>query len=708
MMLWNEMTGPGNAFSAEVGGVFFGQFSGLRPMQVSAIESLCAGRNIVLSAGTGSGKTEAVVAPLISRYRNDALREDCSVLLYVCPTKALINDLARRLGPPLERLNLTLAVRHGDRNDLRDGGSAHVILTTPESLGILITQNHEALKTIRAVVLDEVHLLYNNQRGLMTAVLLHRLRRSVAHLIQMAALSATVGSLEDIREFILGDTAEADLLAYPGGRTIDGDIRTVRGESDAAAILERLASPAGRKLLVFVNSRREAEALAAELKTRPNLEGLVATHHSSLSPEGREAVESWFGSADRAVCVSTSTLEMGIDIGDIDAVVLYGPPSTVESLLQRIGRGNRRSNKTNVVCLSRDCANSIRETAVFSTMLGLAAEGRMPARVPFHLLGAVSQQCLSIILSREGGYTRVQDLCDEVGYRRDLDRSVIEEILEELGVQEFLKRHGYKNRFGADEKLWDLAEKNLIWGNFPIAGQNMDLEDGGRLIGTIPRANLMRLIPGSVFRFGGSRYRVKGLVDQKLRVSPAPGKGGEVSLIFGNKGAEGLDAFVADSLWHWLFRVTEESSFLAKAQWEPVEGVITELLGAVGLDDLPFSETGKGVRYYTFAGIAVNRVILAWLGLSSSGAEDISIVLPKVVDWSKLPTSQSELLGAAESCFASSDRQTIFQQCLPLEFQRKEWAEEWLKDADATKVLIRLAASNPVPVPSELFSKLNS
>jgi ATP-dependent Lhr-like helicase len=708
MMPWIEMMGADNTFSPEVGGVFFGQFSGLRPMQVAAIESLCAGRNIVLSAGTGSGKTEAVVAPLISQYRSVALQEDCPVLLYVCPTKALINDLARRLEPPLERLSLSLAVRHGDRNDLRNGGTAHVILTTPESLGILITQNHESLKTIRAVVLDEVHLLYNNQRGLMTAVLLHRLRRSVGHLLQTAALSATVGRLEDIRKFILGDNAQADLLAFPGGRTIDGDIRTVRSEADAAALVGRLVKAPGRKLLVFVNSRGEAEALVARLKENPEMDGIVATHHSSLSPEGREVVESWFGSADRAVCVSTSTLEMGIDIGDIDAVVLYGPPSTVESLLQRIGRGNRRSNKTNVVCLSRDGADSIRETAIFSTMLGLAAEGRMPARAPLQLFGAVGQQCLAAVLGREGGYTRVQDLCDEVGFRPDLERPVIEEILEELGVQEFLQRHGYKNRFGAGEKLWDLAEKNLIWGNFPIAGQNVDLEVGGRLIGTIPRANLMRLVPGAVFRFGGSRYRVKGLVDQKLRVSPAPGKGGEVTLVFGNRGAEGLDAFVADSLWHWLFRATEESSFLTKAHWEPIEKVITELRGVAGLEDLPFSGTGATVRYFTFAGITVNRVILAWLGLPPGGADDLSIVLPTAVDWSKLPTAQSALLGAAESCFASSDRQTIFQQCLPLELQRKEWIEEWLKDDDTTSVLTRLAASRPVQVPLDLFSKLNS
>lgn len=476
------MDGRAEEFSREVGGVFFSQFAELRPVQQASIEPLCAGRNVILSAGTGSGKTEAVVAPLISRFRREAIRDDKAVILYVCPTKALINDLARRLEPPLDRLGLRLAVRHGDHNNLDVGGTAHVILITPESLGILVLQKHPALATIRVVVLDEVHLLYNNQRGLMIAVLLHRIGKTLDHPLQIAALSATVGSLDDIRTFIMGEQGDADTLGFPGARTIDGAIRPTPSEEHVARLVERLMKAPRRKLLLFVNSRREAEDLAAEMKATPALTDLVVNHHSSLSTDARETVESWFGGTDRAVCISTSTLEMGIDIGDIDAVLLYGPPPSVESLLQRIGRGNRRSNKTNVICLSRDAGGSIRESAVFSTMLGLAAEGRMPGRGPFRLFGAVAQQCLSVVLREEGAFTAISDLCGEVGYRADLDRPMVEEILDELEQQEFLQRHGFKNRFGATDRLWELKEKNLIWGNFPLAGQTMDLECGGRII----------------------------------------------------------------------------------------------------------------------------------------------------------------------------------------------------------------------------------
>lgn len=386
--------------SDEVGGVFFGNFAELRPVQLGAIRSICAGRDVVLSAGTGSGKTEAVMAPLVSRFRMDAIHKDEAVILYICPTKALINDLSRRLKPPLERLGLNMVVRHGDRNELDQSRTAHIILTTPESFGILVTKKHPSLESIRAIVFDEVHLLYNNQRGQMVAILLHRLRKISRHPVQVAALSATVGLLDDIRNFMIGGTANVDLLAFPGARRIDGDIRVTNTESSLVDLLERLMKAPQRKLLVFVNSRKDAEKIAGALKDRPVLENLILTHHSSLSPEAREQVERRFESESRAACVSTSTLEMGIDIGDIDAVILYGPPMTVESMLQRIGRGNRRSNKTNVICLSRDSGGSIRELAIFSSMLSLAAEGRMPSQEPFLLFGAIGQQCLSKDASR--------------------------------------------------------------------------------------------------------------------------------------------------------------------------------------------------------------------------------------------------------------------------------------------------------------------
>lgn len=689
--------------TSEVGAAFFGNFSKLLPVQDAAIASLGAGHSAIISSGTGSGKTEAVIAPLISRNREEAIREAKTVVLYVCPTKALINDLVRRLTPPLGRLGLRLSVRHGDKNQLETQQADHVVITTPESFAILLTQGHPVLNSLRAVVLDEVHLLYNNQRGLMVAILLHRLRRMLTNKLQVAAISATVGDLSHIQTFLLGAKAETDLLSFSGTRTLDADVRAVRSLAQVRELVEKLMKPSRRKLLIFANSRREVEEITGELKTSPTLEKLIAPHHSSLSPEAREEVEHWFSNASKAVCVSTSTLEMGIDIGDIDAVLLYGPTPTIESLLQRIGRGNRQSKKTNAICISRDGHQAIRESALFSSMLGLAAEGRMPNQAPFELFGAVAQHCLLNLLQHEGGFTMVQEFLEEVAYRPDISREVLESILSELATHGLVQRHGFKNRYGAADMLWILRDKNLVWGNFPLAGQTIDLMHDGRIIGSIPRANLMRLAPGSIFRFGGSRYRVSVLVGNSLRVESAAGKGDETSLLFGSSGRGGLETFVAGALWYWIFNVSESTSFMQKAEWTRVTGAVAAIRQRVGFGDLPYATGDQGIRYFTFGGSSLNRVVLAFFEIEGE-ASDLSILVPKQLDWSRLPVSCTLLARAAEQSFAPSNLQTMFQQFLPVELQRKEWAETWLKDRDAEGCLARLAGASPTSVDINLFN----
>ena len=202
-----------------------------------------------------------------------------------------------------------------------------------------------------------------------------------------------------------------------------------------------------RKLLIFAQSRREVEELAGAIKAIPALEKLVVTHHSSLAPEVRQDVERWFGSEAKAICVSTSTLELGIDIGDIDAVVLYGPTYSMESLLQRIGRGNRLLNKTNAICIARYSEDSIREPAVFSAMMQLASQGVMPNRGPLVLFGAALQQCLCTILQNGGAHTRISDIAEQVGYQDAIDRTATEAMLEELSAQNLVQHHGTISRF---------------------------------------------------------------------------------------------------------------------------------------------------------------------------------------------------------------------------------------------------------------------
>jgi ATP-dependent Lhr-like helicase len=689
----------------DVGIAFFEQFSQLRPVQLGAIREILLGRNVLISAGTGSGKTEAVVAPLSSRFRVESIRNSTTFLLYVCPTKALVNDLKRRLEGPLDRCGLRLAVRHGDRDELCEAKPPHVLLTTPESLGILLIKRHPILSGLKSVVLDEVHLLYNNQRGRMVGILMHRLQKMVPNPLQFAAISATVGNLDDLHAFLFGNFNEFTKLEFPAHRTIDGWIGSIESIQELSKKLSSLMSTP-RKFLVFANSRREAEEITASLKRDDRLADRVVTHHSSLSPESREANERFFGTAQSAVCVSTSTLEMGIDIGDIDAVVLYGPPATIESMLQRIGRGNRRSNKTNAICFAHSNADSIRESAIFSTMLGLAVKGMMPNQKPFELYGAVGQQCLAVILEHEGAYTRVADIVEQVNCDREVTRELVEGILSELASNGIIRNHGFKNRYGADEGLWELRDKNLVWGNFPLASQQIEIFAEGRHIGTIPRANLMRLTTGKTFRFGGKRYKAGKVIDHKLQATQISGSGEDVSLIYSQTGLGGVETFLADSLWHWIFDVDQHSSYMEPTEWMRVSEVIQTIREKVKNFELPFFSDSTGTYYFTFAGVTLNQVILSWLGEDAKLCDDIYLKVKKPVNWKTIPKSCAELKNAAEKCFSKTDRQTIFQQMLPLELQREEWLESFLKDHDAVRVLKRLSESAPISIPNQLFNKL--
>ncbi len=327
---------------------FFGRFSKLTDVQEKAIESIIQGRNIVVCSGTGSGKTEAALAPLVSRYGEQLKTSDSTVILYVAPTKALVNDLVKRLEEPLHYLDLRLGVRHGDRDNVRRRKKPpHVIITTPESLDVMLFRGEEALKTILAVVIDEAHLLYNTQRGVQLSILLERLRREfeIANM-QFLALSATIARLEDIGTFFFGSDLNTDFLNFPPHRSIKARVRS----GGFAELVGRLTGKGTRKMLAFANKRKDCETLAEMVSDQERLMGSVFTHYSSLSKAQREEIESSFAESETALCVATSTLELGIDIGDIDDVMFCGVPATTESFLQRIGRGNRRSNETKAVC----------------------------------------------------------------------------------------------------------------------------------------------------------------------------------------------------------------------------------------------------------------------------------------------------------------------------------------------------------------------
>ncbi len=676
---------------------FYGRFESLREAQQAAIEPILAGRNVILSSGTGSGKTEAVTAPLMSRLWREAAKTDALVLLYIAPTKALVNDLEKRLYQPLYSLGLRVGVRHGDRDDLASGQRAHVLVTTPESLDVMLFRKDAALSSVRAVAIDEVHLLYNTQRGLQLSILLQRLRDRLGEPFQWAALSATIGDLSDVHGFLAGNHESPVFLSYPSHRTIDAQVRHIGAETGFLDLVRKLADGRPTKLLVFANSRRECERLAGILQHDPSLRHAVFAHYSSLSPEVRLDTEKKFAASDTAICLATSTLELGIDIGDIDAVLLWGVPGGVESFLQRIGRGNRRAHKTNAVCLVSDASESVGWDALrFASLVDAARNGELPRCRPYELYGAVAQQVLSVIASDGGRFTRVADLCQLVRHKPHLDRPTVESILAQLAANGYLQPHGFKNQYGAEEPLHELVDFQMIYGNFGAGSQTVDLYHGAKLLGDVPASNLLRIHRGSEVRFAGKCWRVQEASREKILLQPArPGHAMDFTYA---SGGVGTGTFVANRAWQLLHSDEFPEDLFALSLRRIVAAERAKLRSACAINQMPYVRSADGIRYFTFAGYMVNKAVGLISRKASFKAGEVSLLVPSPLDWATIPSEPVAYECVFPSLFEASSEQSLYQAQLPPELQRREYLEDWLKDQAVADALLRLVGSSPAEV----------
>ncbi|MCX5108386.1 DEAD/DEAH box helicase [Streptomyces sp. NBC_00378] len=329
---------------------------GLRPLQEESIGPVMAGEDTILLAPTAGGKTEAASFPLLSRMT--AERWSGTSVLYVCPLKALLNNLLPRLETYTGWLGRTAALWHGDvtagRRKRILADRPDVLLTTPESLeAMLVSANvdHRAFFSgLQAIVVDEVHAFAGDDRGWHLLAVLERLQKTVGRPVQRIGLSATVGNPAELLHWLQGSAAgrrsarvvapHLDEPRQQGAHAVPGDIELdyVGSVENAATVIAALHR--GEKRLVFCESRRLVEELGEKLRLR----GVTTfLSHASLSVDERRRAEQAFADARDCVIVSTSTLELGIDVGDLDRVIQLDAPMTVASFLQRLGRTGRRA-----------------------------------------------------------------------------------------------------------------------------------------------------------------------------------------------------------------------------------------------------------------------------------------------------------------------------------------------------------------------------
>jgi ATP-dependent Lhr-like helicase len=381
----------------------------LRPLQRAATAPVLAGRDALLLAPTAGGKTEAAVFPLLSRMA-ERRWTDTSVL-YLCPLKALLNNLHPRLERYAGWLGRRVALWHGDVSASRRrailADRPDILLTTPESLeSMLVSVNvdHRAFFAgLRAVVVDEVHAFAGDDRGWHLLAVLERLTRLAGRPLQRVGLSATVGNPAELLTWLQGSNAGArpGSVVAPGGSAAGGSVvGAPEGEIEldyvgslpnAATVIATLH--AGEKRLVFCESRQTVEELGQLLRER----GVTTfLSHASLSVDQRRRAEQAFVEARDCVIVSTSTLELGIDVGDLDRVVQLDAPATVASFLQRLGRTGRRSGSArNCLFLALGGEALVRSAA----LLRLWGQGWVePVTAPPEPRHIVAQQVLALCL----------------------------------------------------------------------------------------------------------------------------------------------------------------------------------------------------------------------------------------------------------------------------------------------------------------------
>lgn len=367
-------------------GHFFGRFDMLREVQRQAIPIVLGGDNAMIIAPTASGKTEAIFAPLVERMEAEGW-PGLSVL-YVCPTKALAEDIAHRLMDMVDGLDVRVAQRNGDTKTFDEKYPQNILVTTPESLDSLLSWSPESLRGLRAVVLDELHMLDGSYRGDQLRVLLRRLARETASAPSIYATTATVSEPERMAARYMSD---ARLVRTAGGRSID--YRIVPSFEMAARQFREMGAS---KALLFCNTPQEVEELARTELRRHFPRSVIKVHHGKLDASKRLDAESALRNGRNVVCVCTSTLEVGVDIGDIDLVMLLRRPRSVASLSQRIGRGNRREGCMKVIALASTAGECIYYEKVFKAVTRSEYD---TTRYEFDPSVAV-QQVLSCLTSR--------------------------------------------------------------------------------------------------------------------------------------------------------------------------------------------------------------------------------------------------------------------------------------------------------------------
>jgi len=564
---------PLNGFHPAVAAWFNGRFAAPTAAQAQAWPAIRDGGHVLVAAPTGSGKTltaflAAIDALVREGVANGGVLPDETRVVYVSPLKALSNDIHVNLEEPLAGIRTELekrglpdvairtAVRTGDTPQAERAWMRktppHVLVTTPESLYILLgsASGREMLASTRSVIVDEIHAVAGSKRGAHLALTLERLESLCQRRLQRIGLSATQKPIEEVADFLVGTTSPSPLwgeeanaksgvtiinAGYTRKRDLALELTAVPLEAvmsnDAwELVYNRLAQlvQTHRTTLVFVNTRRLAERAARHLSERLGKEA-VAAHHGSLAKEQRLDAEQRLKRGELAVLVATASLELGIDIGDVDLVCQLGSPRSIAAFLQRAGRSGHHVGGTPKARLFPTTRDDLVECAA---LLDAVRRGELDALVqPPQPLDVLAQQLVAEVACREWDEDALYALVRGAYPYRELSRADFDAVLRML-AEGFTTRRGaraaYLHRDAVHRQVRARRGARLValtsGGAIPdTADYLVVLEPQATVVGSVHEDFAVESLAGDIFQLGNTSYRILRVERDRLRVEDAHG-----------------------------------------------------------------------------------------------------------------------------------------------------------------------------------------
>jgi ATP-dependent Lhr-like helicase len=662
----------------------------LRPVQDAAGDAVLDGANCVVLAPTAGGKTEAAIFPVLSKILEDELAPVAA--LYVCPIRALLNNQEERLRSYARMVGLDVFKWHGDVNDSRKQrfreSPVHLLMTTPESLEVMLvsarTDARALFQGLRTVIIDEVHAFAADDRGAHLAAIIERLVTMCGHDVQRIGLSATVGNPHVIGQWLQGSSERPFRLVDPPRPAVERDLRIHYCEdlADAAAGIGKVAR--GKKSLVFVESRSKAERVAQALE---GTGAEVFIHHSAVSRADRTLAEEQFTKGRNTAIVCTSTMELGIDVGDLDQVLQLDAPGSVASFLQRMGRTGRRENtraNCQFFCLSPE--SLLQSVALLRLAESCWVEDVRPAAQAMHVL---AHQVMALIL-QEGGISRHQLLpWVEAAYPFSSVRPTrLHELVDTMVERDILyESDGLLTLGERGEKLYgrrNFFELYAVFTSPPVMHVVYGKDDVGYVQSLFVAMHDTK--DGSLcFRLAGRAWEVVQIEWGRgiLRVRPADC--GRVPTWLGQPGV--LSRALCQAMMDVLVREGEEVKWLTRSAALELQSLREGYAGILEQGTAPLEDSAEGVQWHTFAGGAINRLLAAGLekisrekwvagNLSVRGKDAGFVAANEAVR--QLATLDWESVAAEAARSMVRGMISKFQPCLPQDAEDRLLAERLL------------------------------